>query len=127
MPVHLHRHRVLGHDARWTGASSVLGVLAAIGLCAAAGGVLALPALRLRGLYMALATLAFAVLMDSIFFINPSMVSGGSITVGRPDIFGMRFTTDRSFVVLLAIVLALLPDRGGGAAAGAASVAGWWP
>ena len=33
---------------------------------------LALPALRLRGLYMALATLAFAALMDSIFFTNPS-------------------------------------------------------
>jgi branched-chain amino acid transport system permease protein len=89
------------------GGSSILGVLAAIGLCAAAGGILALPALRLRGLYMALATLAFAVLMDGIFFNNPSVIDGGSITVGRPDIFGMRFTTDRAFVVLLAIVLAV--------------------
>ena len=53
------------------GGSSILGVLAAIGLCAAAGGILALPALRLRGLYMALTTLAFAALMDSIFFIEP--------------------------------------------------------
>jgi branched-chain amino acid transport system permease protein len=89
------------------GGSSILGVLAAIGLCAAAGGILALPALRLRGLYMALATLAFAVLMDGIFFNNPSVIDGGSITVGRPDIFGMRFATDRAFVVLLAIVLAV--------------------
>ena len=31
------------------GGDSILGVLAAIGLCAAAGGILALPALRLRG------------------------------------------------------------------------------
>ncbi len=54
------------------GGDSVLGVLAAIGLCAAAGGILALPALRLRALYMALATLAFAVLMDQLFFTNPS-------------------------------------------------------
>jgi branched-chain amino acid transport system permease protein len=89
------------------GGSSVLGVLAAIGLCAAAGGLLALPALRLRGLYMALATLAFAALMDSIFFTNPSVIPNGSMTVGRPDIFGMRFTTDRAFVVLIAIVFAL--------------------
>jgi branched-chain amino acid transport system permease protein len=88
------------------GGSSILGVLAAIGLCAAGGGLLALPALRLRGLYMALASLAFAVLMDSIFFANPSVIVSGSITVGRPDIFGMRFVTDRAFVVLLAIVLA---------------------
>ena len=89
------------------GGNSILGVLAAIGLCAAAGGILALPALRLRGLYMALATLAFAALMDSIFFTNPSVISSGSLTVGRPDIFGMRFATDRAFVVLIAIVFAL--------------------
>ncbi len=89
------------------GGSSILGVLAAIGLCAAAGGVLALPALRLRGLYMALVTLAFAALMDTIFFINPSVIpNGGSLTVGRPDIFGMRFATDHAFVVLIGIVFA---------------------
>jgi len=89
------------------GGSSVLGVLAAIGLCAAAGGILALPALRLRGLYMALATLAFAALMDSLFFTNASVIPNGSLTVGRPDIFGMRFTTTRAFVVLVAVVFAV--------------------
>lgn len=88
------------------GGHSVLGVLAAIAFSAAAGGILALPALRLRGLYMALLTLAFAVLMDETFFTNPSIVNSGSLTVGRPVIFGMTFTTDRSFVILLAIVLA---------------------
>ena len=56
---------------------------------------------------MALATLAFAALMDSLFFTNPSIIPSGSITVGRPDIFGMRFTTDRAFMVLIAIVFAL--------------------
>ena len=89
------------------GGDSVLGVLAAVGLCAAAGGILALPVLRLRGLYMALATLAFAVLMDQLFFTNPSIIPSGSMTVGRPDIFGMRFTTDRAFMVLIAVVFAL--------------------
>jgi branched-chain amino acid transport system permease protein len=89
------------------GGGSVLGVLAAIGLCAAAGGILALPAVRLRALYMALATLAFAVLMDQLFFTNPSVLPSGSMSVGRPDIFGMHFTTDRAFMVLVAIVFAL--------------------
>ena len=89
------------------GGDSVLGVLAAIGLCAAAGGILALPAIRLRALYMALATLAFAVLMDQLFFTNPSILPSGSMTVGRPVIFGMHFTTDRAFMVLVAIVFAL--------------------
>jgi branched-chain amino acid transport system permease protein len=56
---------------------------------------------------MALATLAFAVLMDQLFFTNPSILPSGSMTVGRPDIFGMHFTTDRAFMVLVAIVFAL--------------------
>jgi branched-chain amino acid transport system permease protein len=89
------------------GGNSVLGVLVAVGLCAVAGGILALPALRLRSLYMALATLAFAVLMDEMFFTNPSVVSGGSISVGRPRIFGLTFATDRSFVIFMSVVLAV--------------------
>ena len=41
------------------GGGSWLGLLAAVGICAALGMLVALPALRLRGLYLALATLAF--------------------------------------------------------------------
>jgi len=90
------------------GGDSVLGLLAAVGVCAGVGAVLALPVLRLRGLYLALATLAFAVLMDNVFFQSSSVMGiGGTVTVGRPDIFGMHFTTDRAFDVFLAIVLAL--------------------
>jgi branched-chain amino acid transport system permease protein len=90
------------------GGSSVLGLLAAVGACAAMGAVLALPTLRLRGLYLALATLAFAVLMDNVFFQSSSIMGvGGTLAVGRPDIFGMHFTTDRAFDVFLAFVLAL--------------------
>jgi len=90
------------------GGSSVLGLLAAVGVCAGVGAVLALPVLRLRGLYLALATLAFAVLMDDVFFQSSSVMGvGGTVTVGRPDIFGMHFTTDRAFDVLLAVVLAV--------------------
>ena len=90
------------------GGSSVLGLLAAIGVCAGVGAVLALPVLRLRGLYLALATLAFAVLMDNVFFQSSSVMGvGGTVAVGRPDIFGMHFTTDRAFDVFLAIILGL--------------------
>ena len=90
------------------GGDSVLGLLAAIGVCAGVGAVLALPVLRLRGLYLALATLAFAVLMDNVFFQSSSVMGiGGTVAVGRPDIFSMHFTTDRAFDVFLAVVLAL--------------------
>ncbi len=90
------------------GGDSVLGLLAAIGVCAGVGAVLALPVLRLRGLYLALATLAFAVLMDNVFFQSSSVMGiGGTVSVGRPDILGMHFATDRAFDVFLAVVLAL--------------------
>jgi branched-chain amino acid transport system permease protein len=90
------------------GGDSVLGLLAAIGVCAGVGAVLALPVLRLRGLYLALATLAFAVLMDNVFFQSSAIMGvGGTVAVGRPDIFGMHFATDRAFDVFLAVVLAL--------------------
>ncbi len=91
------------------GGSSVLGLLAAAGLCGAFGAVLALPAIRLRGIYLALATLAFAVLMDNVFFNAPAIVGeGGIVTVGRPDIFGYRFGTDRSYLILLGAVFGLV-------------------
>jgi branched-chain amino acid transport system permease protein len=93
----------------WVGdGSSLLGLAAAAGLCGAFGAVLALPALRLKGIYLALATLAFAVFMDNIFFNAPSIVgTGGVVTVGRLDLFGYRFGSTRAYVVLLAAVFAL--------------------
>ena len=92
----------------WVGnGDSVLGLLAAIGLCGAGGALLSFPALRLRGLYLALGTLAFAVLMDNMFFNSPSIMgTGGSIDVGRPHIFGLDFTSLRSYLILLGLVLA---------------------
>lgn len=92
----------------WVGhGDSVLGLLAAVGLSGAAGAVLCLPTLRLRGLYLALATLSFAVLMDNVFFTSTNVMgSGGVVTVGRPHIFGLDFNSTRSFVILLAVVLA---------------------
>ena len=51
-----------------------------------------------------------------LFFTNPSIIPNGSINVGRPDIFGMRFTTDRAFMVLIAVVFALCLIGVGGAA-----------
>lgn len=90
------------------GGASVLGILFAVALCAAVGAVLALPVLRLRGIYLALATLAFAVVMDDVFFTSNSVFgSSGAVQVGRPDIFGLRFLTNRSFDILIAVVLAL--------------------
>ena len=88
---------------------SLLGLLAAVGLAAAVGTLIALPALRLRGLYLALATLAFAYGMDLAFF-NNIRVFGVSLSleVARPHLPGVSLRSDRSFLMLLAIVFAVL-------------------
>jgi branched-chain amino acid transport system permease protein len=88
---------------------SLLGVLAAIGLAGAAGAVVALPSLRLRGLYLALATLAFAVGMDNAFFSNTD-VFGISLTlnVARPHLPGLSLNSDRTYLIVESIVFALI-------------------
>src|SRR5207244_2940700 len=81
---------------------SLIGLAAAAVLAGAAGGLVALPTLRLRGLYLALATFAFAQAMDTVFFTNV-FGAGGSISVARPHIPGVP-RTDRAYFVLLAVV-----------------------
>ncbi len=49
-----------------------LSLLAAAGVCALIGVIVAIPALRLSGIYFALATAAFAITMDNWVFVLPS-------------------------------------------------------
>jgi branched-chain amino acid transport system permease protein len=88
---------------------SLLGILAAVGLAAAVGALVSLPALRLRGLYLALATLAFAYGMDNAFF-NNIRVFGISLSlpVARPHLPGVSFKSNGAYLVLLAAVFAVL-------------------
>jgi ABC-type branched-subunit amino acid transport system permease subunit len=84
--------------------ASLLGAL----LAAVVGGVAAVPALRLRGLPLALLTLALALLFDNSVF--PFSWAGGPVTgisVPRPQLGPINFATDstRSFFVLAAVVL----------------------
>jgi branched-chain amino acid transport system permease protein len=85
------------------------GLLAAVALSAAVGALVALPALRLRGLYLALATLAFASAMDTAFFANEHTFGvSGSLTVGRLSVFGLSLTSDKRYLVFLCAVFALV-------------------
>jgi branched-chain amino acid transport system permease protein len=87
---------------------SFLGILAAAGLAGAVGGIIALPALRLRGLYLALATMAFASAMDNMFF-PWSAVFGfnGSVQIARPTLWGLSVNSPKAFTIFLAVVFAL--------------------
>jgi branched-chain amino acid transport system permease protein len=75
-------------------------------------GVMAIPvglaSVRISGLYLALATLAFALIMDNIVF-NRSDVSGGltGITDPRPQIFGLSFSGRASLYELVLVVFAV--------------------
>jgi branched-chain amino acid transport system permease protein len=84
------------------GGSSLLGVLAAVAFAGGLGALSALPALRLRGLYLALATFAFGVAMTPVFFDNNNIFGqGGALQVGRVLVHG-----NSGFVVLIAVVFA---------------------
>jgi branched-chain amino acid transport system permease protein len=91
------------------GGDSWVGILAAVGLAAVVGGLVALPALRLRGLYLALATLAFGQAMDYGFFQNANVFGqGDALTIGRPTLFGMSLQSNRTFLVFISAVFAIV-------------------
>jgi branched-chain amino acid transport system permease protein len=76
------------------GGGSVLGLLAATGICAALGALIALPTIRLRDLYLALATFAFADAVATGFFPDSHIYGGGGVSIGRIDILGINFAGD---------------------------------
>jgi branched-chain amino acid transport system permease protein len=88
--------------------SSWWGLLAAVGLSAAVGAIVALPALRLRGLYLALATLAFGQAMDTAFFLNKDAFPNGSLDVGRISLPGVSLDGKRNYFVFLCAVFAIV-------------------
>ena len=85
-----------------------VGLLAAIALAAAVGAVVALPALRLRGLYLALSTLAFAYCMDYVFFSNEKTF-GSSLSLSVEPVYipGVDLTGQQAYFVFVCVLFAL--------------------
>ena len=77
---------------------NLLGLLLATLIAAAVGALVALPVLRLTGLYLALATLAFAVLVDKVYFQAERGFGGFGAVVGaeRLSIFGKTIGSTRT-------------------------------
>lgn len=92
--------------ATWGPGGNPVGLLAAFVLPALVGALVALPAVRLRGIYLALATLAFGVFMDRVVFTQDAMFRGGSKPIERLSFLGFDFESDRSYMILLALVFA---------------------
>ena len=72
------------------------------------GALVALPALRVTGHYLAIATLAFAILVQQVLFEWESVTGGRQgLAVPRPSLFGHELESDLSFYYLvLALFLA---------------------
>jgi branched-chain amino acid transport system permease protein len=73
---------------------------------AAVGAVVAIPALRLRGLYLGLGTLAIAAAMDEMVFKTELFgfgATGGSLLIDRPSPFGISLESERAFTIVVAL------------------------
>ncbi|MCT9079614.1 branched-chain amino acid ABC transporter permease [Streptomyces fulvoviolaceus] len=89
---------------------------AAIAVSAAAGALIAVPALRFSGVYLALGTAAFAVVLDRWIFTLPSfevlgvriaLFDQGSVEMAAPNLFGLRLDSAAELTVLAAVFLGL--------------------
>ena len=88
---------------------TLLGLVAAAVAAGLVGSVVALPALRVRGLYLALATLAFASLMDNVVFVREDAFGNfGSLPVQRLSIGGWSAESEAAYFVVLCAAFALL-------------------
>lgn len=94
--------------ARVAGSGNPLGLLAVAAIAAGVGAIVALPALRLRGLYLALSTLAFAELAYFMFFLQPSVMGRTALKVHRLSLPLWSVNSDRANVVMLAVAFSLL-------------------
>jgi branched-chain amino acid transport system permease protein len=90
------------------GVPFVLSIACAALFSAAAGIIVGLPALRLKGIYLAIATLAFNVIVEEIITRWESLTGGNSGKHLKPvDLFGLRLETDTGFYYLCLVLTVL--------------------
>lgn len=92
------------------GEPNLYGLIIATLVAALVGALVALPVLRLTGLYLALATLAFAVIMEKVVFKSPSIGfgSGGALEAERLSILGFQFSSTGAYVFLMVGFMVLI-------------------
>ncbi len=96
--------------ATWGANGSPLAVALSIALCAVVGAIVALPALRLSGIYLALATAAFAIFCTWMVFSQSELLSGGTVRVPPLRIFGWEANTQFRQLVLTAVAFAIIAN-----------------
>ena len=108
------------HGSGPAGRTTLWGYVLAALVCALVGALVALPALRLRGLYLALATMAFGVFVTRFVLAEISerqvpivgwrftIFPSGSLVIPRPKIGPLDLKPADSFLVAVTILFALL-------------------
>jgi branched-chain amino acid transport system permease protein len=94
--------------ATWGANGEPWAVLLAVVACGAIGALVAFPALRLSGIYLALATAAFALFASAMFFNQVGVMPGGNRQVPRLSLGPLSITSDYSQLVLFAVVFAII-------------------
>lgn len=110
----------LGHGAFFGVGAYTAGILAAKGVpfllvlpasgavAAMAGMAFGLPSLRLKGIYLAIASLAAQLILEYVFLHWESMTGGSNgLMVMAPEIFGLKFDSDIKMFYLTLAVAAL--------------------
>lgn len=89
------------------GASPLVGLLLAGAVPALSSVVVGLPSLRLKGLYLAITTLAFSFIISHIVLQMSWLTNGArGLAVARPELFGIDFDSDARFAHLCLLVAA---------------------
>jgi branched-subunit amino acid ABC-type transport system permease component len=96
-------HLTTGQHMPW-----LLALLCAGLVVVPVGALLSLPAIRLSGLYLALATFGFGILMQQVVY-NTSAMFGKSpiLKAPRPQFAGLHGSSDRTFYFLVLTVVAV--------------------
>jgi branched-chain amino acid transport system permease protein len=103
----------------WGFNGNVLSLLIAAAVAVPVGIVMAGPALRLQGIYLALATMAFARMAEFLFFDQPTVFGNGNRQVPSLSVFGLQvenpfrflgisFAEDAGFLIFVALLFSVV-------------------
>lgn len=88
---------------------NLVGLVVAVLVTAAVGALVALPVLRLTGLYLALATLAFAIIMEKVVFRNERAFGvGGTVESERLSVLGLSLDSTPAYVFMMVVLMLLV-------------------
>ncbi|HYD06180.1 MAG TPA: branched-chain amino acid ABC transporter permease [Reyranella sp.] len=91
------------------GAPWIVAMVLAVVITTASGLIVGLPALRMTGIYLAIATLAFSVIIQEVFSRWESVTHGfAGMKVDHPIIFGLDLGSERTFYYLCLFFLVIV-------------------